>query len=142
MLVCCFRAIKRRVRAVLTQTLAVGTKSEGPAVILEKNLLVVAAEADSPKKKFRSSITSFELMASDALKYTISAPREGSTGPFIPHSAFSGLSSYKMSRIFTMDTSVFPYLINKEDRIMDSNDVLSACLEGKLEIWSKSLILS
>jgi len=140
----------------LEQVLPVGISPEGLAFDKERNLLIVASEKDDRDDKFRSSITLFELVRSDVPEYPMiaSVPRigNGPEGPFIPFSALSGLSAaapyrmggfpgaqtnilyavednfYQQSRIFTIDSSVFPALITTEVYIKDTSDILSTCL--------------
>ena len=91
----------------------------------------------------------------------VSKPRDPSSknGPFIPFSALSGLASacpfgvkwfednggckenilytiedsfYNKNRILTIDTSTFPAVITSEMRIMDSDSILTDCLQGNI----------
>jgi len=141
----------------LVQILAVGIAPEGVTAIPSQNLVAIASESDERGDKIRSSIALFELGASSTgvpeYPTLISALRDGTTtnGPPIPFAALSGLAAaspygsseenknilytiedsfYTKNRILTIDTSSFPAVIISEHRIMDSNDVLSSCLEG------------
>ena len=141
----------------LVQILAVGLAPEGVTVIPSQNLLAIASEKDGRGDKFRSSIALFELGPSETgvpeYPTLISAPRDSATtnGPPIPFAALSGLAAaspygsseenndilytvedsfYTKNRILTINASSFPGVIISEHTIMDSNDVLSSCLEG------------
>jgi hypothetical protein len=141
----------------LVQILAVGNGPEGITVIPSQNLVAIASEVDGRGDKVRSSIAVFELGASDTgvpeYPTLVSAPRDSTTtnGPPIPFAALSGLAAaspygsseennnilytvedsfYTKNRILTIDASSFPAVIISEQTIMDSNDVLSSCLEG------------
>lgn len=132
---------------VMKQILPAGVGPEGLTVIPEMNLLAVASEVDERENKIRSSISLYELTKTKKPSYPtiVSEERDGIDG-YIPFSALSGLAAcedphvlyaiedsfYIKSRIFTIDVKSSPAVITKEARIMDTDGVLAACLDGKL----------
>ncbi len=129
------------------QILPVGIGPEGITAIPSKNLVAIASEVDERGDKLRSSIAVFELGESETgipeYPSLISSPRDGVSGPPIPFAALSGLAAgegsilysvedsfYKKNRVLTIDTSSFPAVVIAEQQIMDSDGVLSECLDG------------
>lgn len=129
------------------QLLPVGIGPEGITAIPSKNLVAIASEVDERENKLRSSIAIFELGHSETgfpeYPTLVSAFRDGESGPPIPFAALSGLvagednilytvedSFYSKNRIMTIDAKQFPAVIIAEQTIMDSEGVLSECLEG------------
>jgi len=142
---------------VLRQTMPVGVSPDGLLAIPEKNLLVVASETDNRAKKVRASIAIFELVLTDGqpeYPTVVTNPRD--TGSFIPFSSISGLTAaapfgvetdadpgvmfavedayYRKTRIFTIDTSSFPAVVTREQRILDTEGILADYLDGNLGV--------
>jgi hypothetical protein len=126
---------------VFRQVLPTGVKPEGKFAIPSRNLLVVAAEEDARGDKMRSSVSIYGLAdAPPAYPSLIAGDR--ADGKPIPFSALSALSFmdgmlytvedsfYKMSRMFAIDVSSYPYTITTEVKITDAADVLVGVLDA------------
>jgi len=127
-------------RPKLIQILPAGVAPEGGLPIPERNLLVVASEEDSREDKIRSVLTIYEYGYKEDIYPTIESAERGKGGPPIPWGALSGLAAdredcsilysihdsfYQKSRIFIIDTSDFPAVIQKEIYIKDTNGLLA-----------------
>ncbi len=131
-------------RNELVQVLPTGVGPEGLLAIPQRNLLVAASEKDDRGDKFRSRITIYSLTAEVPVYPTVeSADREDGTP--IPWGALSGLavapddedraytvhdSFYAKSRIFALDLSTSPAVIDGEIVLSDSGSALSAVDPG------------
>lgn len=132
---------------VRRQILPTSVGPEGAVAIPSRDIFIVATEVDERGNKIRAGISIYQLMEKDTPSYpsVVSADREN--GSPIPFSALSGLacgdspvlstrlenkvftvedSFYQKSRMFVIDVSSFPYTLESEFRIMDSNGLLAA----------------
>lgn len=140
----------------LIQVLPVGIGPEGITAIPSQNLVAVASEVDERENKLRSSIAIFKLGVSETgipeYPTLVSTFRNGPAP--IPFAALSGLVSkspygssdesftfytvedsfYKKNRILTIDFSSFPATVVAEQYILDSEGILSECLEGLVDV--------
>lgn len=126
---------------VLHQLLPTGMGPEGILPIPSRNLLVVSSESDSAKDGYRSTISIYRYGAK-----TASYPEIRSTDDaLIPWGALSGMvadrtdanrlyavpdSYYKASRIFTIDTSKTPALIDGQIELRKAGSTVDYDLEG------------
>lgn len=126
---------------VLHQLLPTGIGPEGILPIPSRNLLVVSSEADSAQDGYRSTISIYQYGAKSA-----SYPEIRSTDDaLIPWGALSGMvadrtdvnrlyavpdSYYKASRIFTIDTSKTPALIDGQIELRKAGSTVDYDLEG------------
>ncbi len=122
------------------QILPAGVGPEGVKAIPQRGLLIAASEKDDRGDKYRSVLNIYQLQHGAALYPTVkSADREDSTP--IPWGALSGLamsktavdtaytthdSFYQQSRIFALDVSQKPALINQEIVLQDANGLVTA----------------
>ncbi len=133
------------------QFLPAGAGLEGGLAIPKRDLYVVASEIDSRSTGVRSSITIYEyglklakyptLVSANRGKGISKGGKKPTTSTPIPFSALSGLAAetrdyksnklysiedsfFKSSRVFIIDVSSYPAVIEKETRILDSLNVL------------------
>lgn len=122
----------------LVQILPSGVGPEGVLALPERNLLIAATEEEDRGDKFRAGLTIYELNSGEPTYPTIeSADRPDGTP--IPWAALSALaiapgddsrgysvydSFFQQSRIFGIDLSQKPYLIDAETILRDADDVL------------------
>ena len=125
----------------LHQLLPTGVGPEGILPIPERNLLVVSSENDSAEDGYRSTLSIYQYGAT-----TASYPQIRSTDrDLIPWGALSGMvadhtqanrlyavpdSYYKASRIFTIDTSKTPALIDGQIELRKAGATVDYDLEG------------
>lgn len=122
------------------QVLPAGAAPEGSLAITSRNLLVVASEADGRGDKIRSVLNIYSYSQSKS-QYPTLVSIDRNDGTPIPFSALSGLSAdptrasrlysiedsfYKSNRIFAIDVSQSPAVLNNEIQITDSNDIFAA----------------
>ncbi len=126
-------------KPMFKQMLPAAMGPEGALAIPSRNLLVVASEEDARDDKIRSAVNIYRYDSAPAQYATlVSTDRENGTP--IPWAAMSGLavdgeranrvyavedSFFQRSRIFDIDVSSHPARLDREMRVMDSNDVLS-----------------
>ncbi|MCQ4317163.1 alkaline phosphatase [Stutzerimonas zhaodongensis] len=126
---------------VMHQLLPAGMGPEGILPIPARNLLVVSSEEDSAKDGYRSTISIYQYGAKAA-----NYPEIRSTdSDLIPWGALSGLvadrtrgdrlfavpdSYYKASRIFAIDTSKTPALIDRQIELRKDGSTVDYDLEG------------
>ena len=126
---------------VMHQLLPAGMGPEGILPIPSRNLLVVSSEEDSAEDGYRSTISIYQYGAKAA-----SYPEIRSTdSQLIPWGALSGLvadlaqsnrlyavpdSYYKASRIFTIDTSKTPAVIDGQIELRKAGKTVDYDLEG------------
>ncbi|MEK0360930.1 MULTISPECIES: esterase-like activity of phytase family protein [unclassified Pseudomonas] len=126
---------------VLHQLLPTGMGPEGLLPIPSRNLLVVSSEEDSAEDGYRSTLSIYQFGAK-----TASYPEIRSTdSALIPWSALSGLvadrmqdnrlyavpdSYYKASRIFSIDTSKTPAVIDGQIELHKAGETVDYDLEG------------
>ncbi|MDQ8182128.1 esterase-like activity of phytase family protein [Pelagicoccus sp. SDUM812005] len=128
------------------QVLAGGMGPEGLLAIPNRNLFVTASEEDSRDDKFRATITLYKRNAKEP-NYPTIASEDGPDGTPIPWAALSALAAdpsdagqawtvydsyYKKSRIFSVDTSDSPALIDAEIVLKDTNDVFKIAIENAI----------
>jgi len=128
----------------LRQVLPTGVAPEGLLAIPERNLFVVANEADSRSDKFRSTLMIYQRGGEANYPTVASADRESSDMP-IPWAALSGLATdrtdssriytlhdsyYAQSRIYSVDRSQVPARITKELVLHDTGFVLLDALNA------------
>lgn len=128
------------------QVLAGGMGPEGLLAIPNRNLFVTASEEDSRGDKFRATVTLYKRNAKMP-DYPTIASEDGPDGTPIPWAALSALAAnpndadqawtvydsyYKKSRIFSLDTSDMPALINGEIVLKDSNGVFKTAIEDAI----------
>lgn len=126
------------------QVLPTGLGPEGLVAIPHRNLLVVASENDSRGDGFRATISIYQLGACQPSYPTI-VSTDRADGTPIPWSALSALAAdpsdanrawsiedsfYKKNRIFALDLSTQPAVIDAEIRIQDSGEVFKAAAEA------------
>ncbi|GAB3375810.1 esterase-like activity of phytase family protein [Spongiibacter taiwanensis] len=129
---------------VFKQVLPAAIGPEGALAIPGRNLLVVASEEDSRDDVFRSALNIYQYGQASA-NYPSIVSQDRIDGTPIPWAALSGLSAdpvnsklvyavddsyYLQNRIFTLDVSSSPAVINKETYLVDSNDILAALPAG------------
>lgn len=127
-------------KPVLKQVLPTALGPEGALAIPARNLLIVASEEDARDDKFRAALNIYRY-DSAAAQYPTVLSTDREDGSPIPFSAMSALAAdrdqattvyavedsfYQRSRIFAIDTAEQPARLNKEMRILDSNDVLAS----------------
>lgn len=126
---------------VMHQLLPAGMGPEGILPIPSRNLLVVSSEEDSAEDGYRSTISIYQYGAK-----TASYPEIHSTGSaLIPWGALSGMvadraqsnrlyavpdSYYKASRIFNIDASKTPAVIDGQIELRKSGSTVDYDLEG------------
>ncbi len=126
---------------VMHQLLPAGMGPEGILPIPSRNLLVVSSEEDSAEDGYRSTISIYQYGAK-----TASYPEIRSTeSQLIPWGALSGLvadrtqndrlyavpdSYYKASRIFSIDTSKTPAVIDGQIELRKAGKTVDYDLEG------------
>ncbi|MBC8651371.1 alkaline phosphatase [Pseudomonas sp. MTM4] len=126
---------------VLHQLLPTGMGPEGLLPIPSRNLLVVSSEEDSAEDGYRSTLSIYQFGTK-----TASYPEIRSTdSALIPWSALSGLvadrtqdnrlyavpdSYYKASRIFSIDTSKAPAVIDGQIELHKAGETVDYDLEG------------
>ena len=126
---------------VMHQLLPAGMGPEGILPIPARNLLVVSSEQDSAEDGYRSTISIYQYGAK-----TSSYPEIRSTdSDLIPWGALSGLAAdrtqndrlyavpdsyYKASRIFAIDTSKTPALIDRQIELRKGGKTVDYDLEG------------
>ncbi|MBA1276832.1 esterase-like activity of phytase family protein [Stutzerimonas stutzeri] len=126
---------------VLHQLLPTGMGPEGLLPIPSRNLLVVSSEEDSAEDGYRSTLSIYQFGAK-----TASYPEIRSTdSALIPWSALSGLvadrtqdnrlyavpdSYYKASRIFSINTSKTPAVIDGQIELHKAGETVGYDLEG------------
>jgi len=125
---------------LLKQTLPAALGPEGVLAITSRNLLVAASEEDSRDDGFRSAINIYSYEEADPDYPTIASANRADGTP-IPWSAMSGLAAdpmnprrlyaiedsyYGSNRIFGIDISQTPALLDTEITLSDANGVLSA----------------
>ena len=126
---------------VMHQLLPTGMGPEGILPIPSRNLLVVSSEEDSAEDGYRSTLSIYQYGASKA-----NYPEIRSTDrDLIPWGALSGLvadrtqadrlyavpdSYYKASRIFTIDTSKTPAVIDGQIELRKAGKTVDYDLEG------------
>lgn len=122
---------------VLLQTLPAGVGPEGIKGIPGRNLLVAASEEDSRDDKIRSVVNIYQY-GYDLPSYPTIQSADRIDGTPIPWGALSGLAAnsdetaytiydsfYQQSRIFSIDLTQTPALIDQEIVLKDSGDILS-----------------
>jgi len=124
----------------LLQVLPAGLAPEGGVAIPSRDLVVVASEKDGRGDKFRSVLNIYKRSQSKKAFPTLySGKRED--GTYIPFSALSGLAAgvgtksktlytiedsfYKKNRILEIGTDSALPQVNKEIRIVDTDDVFA-----------------
>lgn len=128
----------------VVQVLPTGKGPEGLLAIPSRDLLVAASENDDRGDKLRAQVSIFRRTGTPNYPTLISGNRRNQDIP-IAWGAQSGLvpnpsdanevysvhdSYYQKSRIYTIDVSTVPAVIERERTILDSNGVLLAALEG------------
>ncbi|TNE79248.1 MAG: esterase-like activity of phytase family protein [Gammaproteobacteria bacterium] len=122
---------------VLLQTLPAGIGPEGVKGIPGRNLLVSASEEDNRDDKVRSVVNIYQY-GFEAPAYPTIQSANRPDGTPIPWAALSGLAAesnetaytiydsfYQQSRIFGIDLTQTPALIDREIVLVDSEDVLA-----------------
>lgn len=122
---------------VLTQVLPAGVAPEGILALPARNLLVAASEEDSRDDKIRSVLNIYEYNE-DAPTYPTIMSTDRADGSPIPWAAMSGLvadgadtlyaiedSFYGANRIFRIDISTSPAILDAEITISDANGVFA-----------------
>lgn len=124
---------------VLRQTLPAGTGPEGVLAIPSRNLLIAASEEDDRSILIRSVINIYHYDAGAATYPTLQSVNRADGTP-IPWGAISGLSAmpgdnarvlaiddsfYRANRIFTLNVSQAPAVLETELRITDANNALA-----------------
>ncbi|MDJ0800799.1 MAG: esterase-like activity of phytase family protein [Calothrix sp. MO_167.B12] len=133
-----------RRRPQLVQVLPTGVAPEGLLAIPQRNLFVVAGEKDDRGDKIRSTLTIYKLGRKAKYPQIISSDRTNGTP--IPWGALSGLAAspsdkrtvftihdsfYNQSRIYAMDISRKPAVIDSEIVLKDSSgSTVNFDLEG------------
>ncbi len=120
------------------QTLPAGVGPEGIKTIPERNLVIAASENDDRGDKMRSLLTIYQLQSGGANYPTIEST-DRTDGTPIPWGALSGLAAggenkaytipdsfYQQSRIFSLDLSKDPAVIDDEIVLKDDKDLLAA----------------
>ena len=125
---------------VLKQTLPAGVGPEGVLAIPSRNLLIAASEEDSRGDVIRSVLNIYQY-AEGAPAYPTVTSSDRSDGTPIPWGALSGLAAapgssarvvaiddsfYRGNRIFSIDVSGFPAVLDSELRITDADGVLAS----------------
>ncbi|MDQ8187435.1 esterase-like activity of phytase family protein [Pelagicoccus sp. SDUM812002] len=128
------------------QVLAGGMGPEGLLAIPQRNLFISASEEDNRDDKFRATVTIYKRNAVEPIYPTI-ASEDRPDGTPIPWAALSALAAdptnanqawtvydsyYKKSRIFSVDTSGTPALIDNEIVLKDSNGVFATEIENAI----------
>ncbi len=128
------------------QVLAGGMGPEGLLAIPGRDLFVTASEEDSRGDKFRAAVTLYKYDA-DEPDYPTIASEDRADGTPIPWAALSALAAdpsdasqawtvydsfYKKSRIFSVDTSGFPALIDEEIVLVDSYNAFATAIENAI----------
>ncbi len=125
---------------ILKQVLPAGVGPEGVLAIPSRNLLVVASEKDDRGDKFRSAVNIYSYQEKDVIYPTIESANDSNNIP-IAWGALSGLAAdvnaentvyaiedsfYKQSRIFKLNTSTKPAVIEQAIQLKDTSGVLAA----------------
>ena len=123
---------------VLEQVLPAGVAPEGGKAIPDRNLLVVASEADDRSALIRSVVNIYQYSDAAATYPTLQSV-DGANGAPIPWGAMSGLAAgegsilyavedsfYASNRFFTIDTSTAPASLTTATTIKDTNGVFAA----------------
>lgn len=125
----------------LRQLLPAGMGPEGILPIPSRNLLVVSSEEDSAEDGYRSTISIYQFGAKRAAYPEI----RSADGDLIPWGALSGLAAdrtqanrlfavpdsyYKASRIFGIDSSKTPAVIDKQIELRKAGKTVDYDLEG------------
>ena len=128
------------VQPVLTQVLPAGTAPEGVFALTSRNLLIAASEEDSRDNQIRSVVNIYRYELADPT-YPSMVSADRMDGSPIPWGAVSGLAAsindparlyaiedsfYGENRIFGIDISKFPAVIDQEITLRDTNDVFAA----------------
>ena len=128
---------------VFIQTLPCGTGPEGLLPIPKRNLFVTASEKDDRGDKLRSTITIYKYNRKEPTYPTVVSDNTAAGTP-IPWAALSALAAdpedssvaytihdsfFVRSRIYTMDVSQTPAVIQSEAVMQDSNRLLRSALE-------------
>lgn len=128
------------------QTLPAGMGPEGLLAIPSRNLFVSASENDSRGDNFRAAVTLYKRNAK-APSYPTIAAEDRPDGTPIPWAALSALAAdptdanqawtvydsyYRKSRIFSVDTSDFPALIDGEIVLVDSKGKFLEAIENAI----------
>eukprot|EP00977_Amphora_coffeiformis_P030024 scaffold44300_cov176-Amphora_coffeaeformis.AAC.1 len=131
---------------VFAQVLPTLKAPEGIVKVPGANILAIACEEDARADKLRAGIVLYEYQDGDIPTYPVLVAGDRADGTPIPFSALSGLavpdavgltgegnmiyaiedSAYVQSRIFGINSSVFPHVVETETRILDTNDILSS----------------
>ncbi len=134
---------RRREKPSFIQALPAGVGPEGLLALPNRNLLVVASEVDDRGDKIRSSISIYKRGYRTPTYPTI-ASKERRNGTPIPWAALSALAAhprkskvawtvydsfYRKSRIFKMDISDSPAIINREIVIKDTYGKFAEAIE-------------
>lgn len=122
------------------QSLPSGVGPEGIKVIPERNLVIAASEKDARGDKMRSLLNIYQLQSGAATYPTIMSADNSQNLP-ISWGALSGLAAdksqtgkaytvhdsfYQQSRIYSIDYSKQPAMIDGEIILKDENDLLAA----------------
>ncbi len=124
------------------QVLPTGVAPEGLHAIPERDLFVVACEADARADKYRASIVIYSRTGETTYPTILSASRPGTKVP-IPWAALSGLATqgdddtvftvhdnyYRKSRIYEVDRASKPARITQDFVIVDTDQRLLNLLE-------------
>jgi len=125
---------------LLKQVLPAGAGPEGVLAIPERNLLVAASEEDNRGDKIRSVLNVYSY-SEDEPSYPTIQSADRADGTPIPWGAMSGLAAdptmprklyaiedsfYGSNRIFGIDISQAPALLDEEITISDANGVFAA----------------
>jgi hypothetical protein len=128
---------------VFIQTLPSGTGPEGLLPIPNRNLFVTASEEDDRDDKMRSTITIYKYDRKDPTYPTVVSD-DTEAGTPIPWAALSALAAdpedpsiaytihdsfFVKSRIYTMDVSQTPAVIQSEAVMQDTGGLLRSALE-------------
>ena len=123
---------------VLKQVLPAGVGPEGVLVLPSRNLLVAASEVDERDAKIRSVLNVYEYSEAPRSYPTIASTDRPDGSP-IPWAAMSGLAAdpsgdrlwaiedsfFGANRIFGIDISATPAVLDMEIEIKDTNDVFA-----------------
>ncbi len=133
---------RRKEQPEFLQVLPAGVGPEGILAIPQRNLLVVASEVDARDDKFRSTITVYKHAFKEPTYPTV-ASEDRKNGTPIPWAALSALAAnkknpnrawttydsfYQKSRIFRLDTSATPAIIDKEIVLKDTYGAFAATI--------------
>ncbi len=128
----------------VVQVLPTGKGPEGLLAIPSRDLLIAASENDDRGDGLRAQVSIFRRSGTPNYPTLISGNRRNQEIP-IPWGALSGLvpspsntnevysvhdSFYQKSRVYTVDVSTVPAVIERERTLLDTNGVLLAALES------------